>query len=278
MAPRTTGRAAVAAMLASLALAATASAHGGGPAVDPVSADAAVKLRQCWLTVAYVPRPAAELRRALPGRPDLGQTFYGNDPLLGVWAVSCARSRVDGRRASRIVLSLVGVPVALTAPGAPPLANFFAHALIRADTNSRLLAARLRRAGLPARLARGARYRHSHPGLVPSRGRLDVLGRYRLDVSASAPDPTNPHQHSNTFTYRGRSGRSGQLGLTTAAAFDRFCFPPAEGCSATVAAPPGSAMAGLLGGTSAAARVGFDHAKLARLVLSLRPLAGRPAP
>jgi hypothetical protein len=267
------GRALVAVMLASLAVAATSSAHVGDRAAVPPTADAAVELRQCWMTVAYVARPAAELRRALPGGPDLGQTFYGSDPLVGVWAVSCARGRVEGRRAGPLVLSLVAVPVALTAPGAPPLANFFAHTLIRADTNSRLLAARLRRAGLPGRLARGARYRHSRPGVVPASGRLDLPGRYRIAVSASAPDPSNPHEHSNTFTHRGRGQRPGQLGLTTAAAFDRFCFPPADGCSATVAAPPGSAVAALLGSTSAAARVGFDHAKLARLEIRLGPPA-----
>ena len=60
-----------------------------------------------------------------------------------------------------------------------------------------------------------------------------------------------------------------QLGLATAAAFDRFCFPAGGGCSASLAAPPGSALADALGDTSAEARVGFDHAKLARLDLSL---------
>jgi hypothetical protein len=63
-----------------------------------------------------------------------------------------------------------------------------------------------------------------------------------------------------------------QLGLATAAAFDRFCFPAGGDCSASVVAPPGSALADVLGGTSAEATVGFDHAKLARLTLSLPPL------
>jgi hypothetical protein len=262
-------QAAIAVMLASLAFAGTANAHGGAHSAVAQSAHGAVKLRECWMTVAYVPRPAAGLVRAFPRPPDLSQTFYGPDPLLGVWAVSCARGRVAGRRAGPVVLSLVGVPVALTAPGAPPLANFLAHALIRADTNSRALAAALRRAGLPGRLRAALRYRHSRPGVVPFSGALDVPGGYRLEVTASAPDPTNPHQHSNRFTYRGRNGRMAQLGLVAASAFDRFCFPAAGGCSASVSAPPGSALADLLGGTSVQARVGFDHARLARLDVSL---------
>jgi hypothetical protein len=265
-------RAVIAAMLASLAFTGTATAHGGSHSATPRSVHGVVKLRECWMTVAYVPRPAAVLETAFARLPDLAQTFYGPDPLLGVWAVSCKRGRVAGRRVGPVVLSLVGVPVALAAPGAPPLANFFAHALIRADTNSRVLAAGLRRAGLPGRLRGTVRYRHSRPAVVPSRGTLDVPGAYRLEVSASTPDPTNPHQHSNRFSYRGRNGRLAQLGLTTATAFDRFCFPAGGDCSASVAAPPGSALADVLGGTSAKARVGFDHAKLARLDLSLPPL------
>ncbi len=263
-------QAVIAVVLASLAFAGPASAHGGTHSALSQSAHAGVKLRACWMTVAYVPRPADALKTVFPRLPDLTQTFYGPDPLLGVWAVSSSRSRVAGRRAGPVVLSLVAVPVGLTAPGAPPLANFLAHALIRADTNSRALAAGLRRAGLPGRLGT-VRYRHSRPGVVPFSGALGIHGGYGLEVSASAPDPTNPHQHSNLFTYRGRDGRVAQLGLATATAFDRFCFPAAGGCSAGVAAPPGSPLADALGGTSAQALVGFDHARLARLDARIIP-------
>jgi hypothetical protein len=262
-------RAVIVATAASLAVAATAAAHDSGPhTAISRGAHRAVKLRECWLTVAYVPRPAATLRRAFARPPDLGQTFYGPDPLLGVWGISCERGQMTGTRLGPLVLSLVGVPVSLTAAGAPPLANFLAHALIRVDTSSRRLAVGLRRAGLPARRTGAARYRHSPPGAVPFRGALEIPGRYRLAVSASAPDPTNPHQHSNLFTYRGPSGRRAQLGLATDTAFDRFCFPDTGGCSATVAAPPGSAFERLLGGTAAEARVGFEHAKVKRLDIS----------
>jgi hypothetical protein len=266
------GGAVILVTLASLALAGAVAAHGGGPQpATPRGAHSAVKLRDCWMTVAYVPRPAAALEKAFPEPPDLAQTFYGPDPMLGLWAVSCERGRVAGNRVGQVVLSLVGVPVALSVPGAPPLANFLAHALIRIDTSSRPLAVALRRAGLPGRLARAARYRHSRPGSVPFNGTLQLPGRYRLAVSASEPDPTNPHQHLNRFTYRGPSGRIGQLGLATDTAFDRFCFPASGGCSASVEAPPGSALARLLGGTCAEARVGFDHAKLTRLDISTHP-------
>ncbi len=268
-------RAVVAGALASLAFAATAAAHGGTHSTLP---QGAVKLRECWMTVAYVARPATALKSAFPRLPDLAQTFYGPDPLLGVWAVSCARGRVAGTRVGPVVLSLVGVPIALTAPGAPPLANFFAHALIRADSNSRVLTAGLRRAGLPGRLRRAVRYQHSRPGVVAFRGVLDIPGAYRLEVSASTADPTNPHQHSNAFTYQGRSGRVGQLGLATSAAFDRFCLSGSAGCGASVEAAPGSALADALGGPSAQARIGFDHAKLARLDISLPPLEATRAP
>ena len=264
-------KAAIAIVVASLVVAVTATAHDGAHATLPQSAHASVKLRDCWMTVAYVPRPAGALETVFPRLPDLTQTFYGPDPLLGVWAVSCDRGRVAGTRTGPVILSLVGVPVALTAPAAPPLANFFAHALIGADTNSRALAAALRRAGLPGRLRRAMRYRHSRSGTLPSRGVLGIPGAYRLEVSATLADPTNPHQHSNRFAYRSRSGRMVQLGLAAANAFDRFCLPEAGDCSASVAALPGSGLANALGGTSAQARVGFDHSRLARIDVTLPP-------
>jgi hypothetical protein len=127
--------------------------------------------------------------------------------------------------------------------------------------------AQARRAGLPVRLARAARYRHSRPGAVPFSGALEIPGRYLLRVSASAPDPTNPHTHANRFGYRAPNGRTARLDLAITAAFDRFCFPANGGCSAAVAAPPGSELARVLGATSAVARVGFDHAKVGRLDL-----------
>jgi hypothetical protein len=265
------GRAVILATLASLAVAAPAAAHGGGhprPAANQ-AAGGAVKLRDCWMTVGYLPRPAARLLEVFRMPPDLSQTFYGRDPLLGVWALSCARAKVGEDRVGRVIVSLVGVPMGLTSVGAPPLANFFAHSLIAVDTSSPALARALRRAGLPGRVARTARYRHSRPGALPFTGKLTVPGRYRLRVSAREPDPTNPHDHSNLFSYRGRTGRVTQLGLSAGSAFDRFCLPASGGCRASLGAERGSGLGRLFGDTSAPARIGFDHAKLRRVGLAL---------
>jgi hypothetical protein len=258
-----------------LATAGSAAAHGqpaAAPAGPPAGAPVArsdVQLRRCWMTVAFVPRPAAALARGLVRPLDLSQTFYGSDPLLGIWALRCDRARVGRARIRGAVVSLVGVPLALSDAHAPPLANFFAHALLRVDTSSRVLAAALRRAGLPARAARAARYRHSQPGVLPATGTLAVPGQYRLGVSATQLDPTNPHDHVNRFEHRGRGGRSATVDLRVDDAFDRFCFPVSGGCSATVRARPGSMVGGLLGAAPAPVRVGFDHARLARVELSV---------
>ena len=107
-----------------------------------------MKLRDCFLTAAFVPRPASALRSVFDAPLDLSMTFYGPDPLVGVWGMSCDRARVGGRRAGSLVLSLVGVPVGLTSPEALPLANNFAHRLFRMDTSSARLAAVARRVGL----------------------------------------------------------------------------------------------------------------------------------
>jgi hypothetical protein len=83
-------------------------------------------------------------------------------------------------------------------------------------------------------------------------------------VSASEPDPTNPHDHTNRFDHRGPDGRRATLGLSAENAFDRFCFPAGGGCKASVGSPLGR----LFGGSSLTARVGFDHATLARVDLT----------
>jgi hypothetical protein len=90
-----------------------------------------------------------------------------------------------------------------------------------------------------------------------------------MSVSARAEDPTNPHDHINRFEYRAPDGGEAGLGLATADAIDRFCFPASGGCKASARASRGSPFARLLGGRSAAVRVGFDHAKLPRVELRL---------
>jgi hypothetical protein len=243
-------RTALLALALASAVSAPAAAHGGGAHTARVTGTP-VELRGCFLTAAFAPRPASEL--------DFGMPFYGPDPLVGVWGLRCDGSRVAGRRSGALVISLVGVPVGLTSPGAVPLANNFAHRLLRIDTSSRRLAAAARRAGLPAHLA-AARYRHS--GL---RGRLAVPGSHAVTVGASLPDPTNPHDHANVFESRG----GGALSVAIEDAFDRFCLSPGDGCTATMRAAPGSALARALGGRSAPVRAAFDHDRLARVRMVL---------
>jgi hypothetical protein len=238
-------RAALATLALALVTAGSAAAHGGHAAG---LTGTPVKLRDCFLTAAFAPRPAAPL--------DFGMPFYGPDPLVGVWALACDRSRVAGKPSGALVLSLAGVPVGLTSPTAVPLANNFAHRLLRLDTTSRRLVVAARRAGLPAHLARAAGYRG---------GRLVVPGQHTIAVRATLPDPTNPHDHANLFESRG----GGRISLTIEDAHDRFCLTPGEGCTAKLKAARGSTLARVLGTRSAPVRAGFDHDKLARVDLVL---------
>jgi hypothetical protein len=228
-----------------------------------------VKLHGCWLSAAFVPVSAETLQNAFGSSLVLTQTFYGPEPLAGIWGLACDHARIEEKRIDEVILSLVGAPTGLTADGAIPLANNFAHALLRADTNSRALAKALRRAGLPGRLARDARYRHSSPEAPRSTGKLVVPGKYRIDVSASELDPTNPHDHVNSFSSVGQNGRVAVMGLFTDDASDRFCFPSFGSCSVFVRAHRRSPVRGLLGDGSAVARAGFDHAEINRIELVL---------
>jgi hypothetical protein len=259
MSRRSLGGAALAA-LATLVVAAPASAHGDPPA--RAAADRprdAIQLRGCLLTVALVPRPAGALRSALPSPPDLTRTFYGSDPLVSLWGLSCDGARVEGERIGRVVLSLVAVPTGLTDPRAVPLANNFAHRLVRIDSSARTLALALRRRGLPAHLSRRA---------GGGNGRVVVPGQYRLTVRAVVVD--QPHDHANRFERPAHGGRSTSLGLETFGAVDRFCFPSAGGCQASVAAAPRSTVGRLVGSAAPAVRVAFEHRKIARLDLPVR--------
>lgn len=228
-----------------------------------------MQLRGCFLTVVLVPRPASALQPLFRRPLDLTRTFYGPDPLLGIWGLRCDEASVERKNVASVILSLVGVPVDLTDPQALPLANNFAHVLVQADTNSPVLAKALRHAKLPAELAPEARYGRSGAGAVPSTGTLVVPGQYSLRVSASELDPTNPHDHVNRFEYRGRGRRVATLDLSITDAFDRFCFVAAGTCSAVVGAPADSLLGCVFGGTSAPVRIGFDHAKIERVDLSL---------
>jgi hypothetical protein len=221
------------------------------------------------MTVVLVPRPENALQPLFRRPLDLAQTFYGPDPLLAIWALRCDQGTVNSQNVGPVVLSFVGVPFGLTDPQALPLANNLAHALVRADTTSPLLATALRRAKLPAEVIPAARYEHSATGVVPFTGMLVVPGQYSLRVTATAADPTNPHDHVNRFESRGRGRRVGAVDLSITDAFDRFCIPAVGGCVAVVEASPGSLLACVFAGTSAPVRIGFDHAKIERVELSL---------
>ena len=258
------------AAILSLAAAGSVAAHGGSHAtLAPQATRGDVKLHGCWLSAALMPVSTETLQNAFGPSLVLTQTFYGPEPLVGIWGLACDRARIEDRRIDRVILSLVGAPTGLTAEGAAPLANNFAHALLRADTNSRALARAFRHAGLPGRLARDARYTHSSPEAVPSTGELVVPGTYRVEVSASALDPTNPHDHVNSFSSVGQDGRVAVMALFTDDAYDRFCFPSPGGCNVFVRAHRRSPVRGLLGDGSAVARAGFDHAEIKRIELVL---------
>src|SRR5919109_5019400 len=141
-------RSALLACVLSIAVPATAAAHEpSGTAA--VKGGIPVRLRGCFLTAAFVPRPESVLQSVFRDPLDIDTTFYGPDPLLGIWAMSCDGSRVGGRRGGKLVLSLVGVPLGLTNADALPFANNFAHRLIRIDTSSRRLATAAPPAGPP---------------------------------------------------------------------------------------------------------------------------------
>jgi hypothetical protein len=263
---------AVLALAAVLSLAATGSsaAHEGShAAAAPESTRGDVELRGCWLTAGFVPTTPERLEHAFGASLELTQTFYGPDPLAGVWGLACKRARLERRRIDQVILSLVGAPTGLTAADVTPLANNFAHALLRVDTDSRALAKALRQAGFPARHAQAARYRHSAPQAVPAVGKLVIPGTYRIDVSATALDPTNPHDHVNSFSSVSREGRLDVMHMFIDDAFDRFCFPSLGDCRVFVRAHRRSPVRHLLGTGSLIPRAGFDHAKIERIALTL---------
>jgi hypothetical protein len=246
------------AMVLVLLTAESAVAHHGESAA--AGRGTKVSLRGCFLTAVFVPREAAALQPFFRRPVDLGMTFYGPDPLLGLWAFSCDGARVAGEPVGRVTASLVSVPTGLTSPEALPLANNFASALLRVDTTSKPFARALRKAGLPARVKK-ATYRHSPAAAVPWRGRLAVRDAYTVTVRARDLDPTNPHDHANRF---------GAMTVTIQNALDRFCFPGGGSCAASVKAERGSLVARLIGGREAPVRAGFDHSKLPRVTLALR--------
>ena len=195
-------------------------------------------------------------------RPISRRTFYGADPLVSLWGLSCDGARVDGKRTGPVVLSLVAVPTGLTDPRAVPLANNFAHRLVRID--SELADARARPA--PARRCppnwRGARAAHSGRVVVP--GQYDLTRARRR--ARPAPRPRQPLRAPRRAAAaracaRASDGRRRRplllprrrrlLGLARAPRRARR----SRGCSAALRRPVLAA---------------FDHRRIARLDLPLR--------
>jgi hypothetical protein len=105
-----------------------------------------------------------------------------------------------------------------------------------------------------------------------SSGWLPVHPRFRIAFSGGDPfvgasylDPTN----LNSFEHQSDDGQVVTLRFSSQDAIDRFCFPVAGTCSASIQAPRGSAIGRLLGGRSAPVRVGFAHDRLARIDVDL---------
>jgi hypothetical protein len=260
---------ALAVLLSPAATGSGAAHEGSQPTVARESTRGAVELHGCWLTAGFVPTTLETIEDAFGSPLALTQTFYGSDPLVGIWGLACERARIERRRMDDVIISLVASPTGLTSEGAVPLANNFAHALHRVDTDSAALAKTLRRAGLPARHTEGARFRHSAPEVVPSTGELVVPGTYRIDVSASALDPTNPHDHVNSFSSVNRKGWLAVVRLFINDALDRFCFPSLTNCRVFVRAHRRSPVRDVFGTGSLIPSAGFDHAQIERVTLTL---------
>ena len=165
-------------------------------------------------------------------------------------------------------MRVMAAPRGLTRADAPPLANFFDHALLRVDTSSRRLVRQLERNGVAAAHALAARYRHA-ASAEESSGTLELPGRYALRVRAGTLDPTNPHDHLNRFAHGAPDGAGGTIDLRTTGAADRFCFVGTGACSVSVSGRS-PAMRRVLGDGSAPARVGFDHERIGQLDLLVR--------
>jgi hypothetical protein len=146
------------------------------------------------------------------------------------------------------------VPVGLTSADALPLAN---NSPTGCSASTRARVNWPPRRGVPdcpracrPRLATGTR----QAVWFPQAGGWSSRAGNAIRVSASAADPTNPHDHTNLFEHRAANGRTAAVTLSIANAFDRFCLLPSDRCTASVRARRGSALAPLLGGRSARAR------------------------
>ena len=101
---RATVAAVALAAILGFAAAGSAAAHDGSHATRSGQQPRAdVNLRGCWLTVALIPASAEALENAFQEPLVLTQTFYGPDPLVGIWSstASVPESRTSGSIGSR---------------------------------------------------------------------------------------------------------------------------------------------------------------------------------
>lgn len=249
-----------------------AGAHGPDavapqPATASAKTSSKLKLRNCWMTVMFVPRPEEVLESALPWQVDLSRRFYGlSEALLTSWSLSCDKAKARRKKIGNPIMSLVAAPFGLVDEQGVPLASNFAHAVFAVDTNKRKLSKLLRRGGFPAKTDK-LRYEHSEAGAVPFTASLDVPDKYQLGVEASTLDVV--HNHSDTFEYQPPKGKRARLQLEIRNAVDRFCVVASGDCSAALSSPAGSRLGQVFGGPSAGVVLGLDHALLPKVKLTL---------
>ncbi|HSJ17679.1 MAG TPA: hypothetical protein VK920_06270 [Solirubrobacterales bacterium] len=257
-----------------LGLASTAGAHGvadtgssSQPSAAAAKAGSKLKLRNCWMTVMFVPRPQEVLESALPWQVDLSRSFYGlSESLLTSWSLSCDKAKAMRKKIGKPIMSFAAAPFGVVDEQGVPLASNFAHAVVAVDTNKRKLSKLLRRGGFPAKTGK-LRYEHSDPGAVPFTASLDVPDKYQLGVEASTLDVV--HNHNDTFEYQPPKGKRARMQLEVRNAVDRFCFVAGGDCTAALSTPGGSPLGEAFGGPSAGVFLGLDHALLPKVKLIL---------
>ena len=175
--------------LALVAAAPAAAHHGGVPAGDAAAGPGTkVSLRGCFLTAALVPRKAAALQPFFRRPVDLSMTFYGPDPLLAIWAISCDGARVAGKPAGTCRrLARERADRADQRRRAPAREQLRQRHRARGHHVAAVRAG-LREGGLPARVTEGP-YSHSPAAAVPSRGRLAVRNGYTVTVGRATSTP-----------------------------------------------------------------------------------------
>ena len=256
----------------------------GELAPDPEPQDATVKLAGCTISNPMFSDDPDRVRPFVPSRYRLGSNaFFGPGAATIMAAVlACDGARVGSRAPAPTVLSLVAVQVeAEPADGnaADTAWSLYTRStlsvltssswyLIAAHTDNADLAARFRKSRVPVdyvdRVSYTTDYRtedKSDSVVIPVRG-----GEYRLATTTRFPDPF-VHNHDWSFWHDGTRGKRAGLFLHLHAMSDSSCSywtSPVvglvqPGCKATLAAPPRSRVAKLLGTPTRETPYAFNH-------------------